>query len=328
MNPRHPSSRSRVGATVLAVALATSAAITPAGADNSANRSARPLTLAVIGDTPYGADQADPTTFQGLLDDIAADPKVRTVLHVGDIKNGSTVCSDEYFQQIYAAFAESKEPVVYTPGDNEWTDCHRTNNGGYDPYDRLDVLRETFFAEPGRALGRRPKVLTNQGGGYVENVRWVESRVVFTTVHVVGSNNGLAPWTGDLETAANVARREAEVAERIEAAVAWIDDAFDTAEATGAHGVVVAMQADTFATTPMLSGFVEVMDRLEERAAGLDGETLLLRGDTHKYLADQPFDAAPNLTRIVVEGGTVDEWLRLAIDPRAEDLFTWERIER
>ena len=29
----------------------------------------------------------------------------------------------------------------------------------------------------------------------VENVRWSESRVVFATLHVVGSNNGLAPWT-------------------------------------------------------------------------------------------------------------------------------------
>lgn len=316
-----------VMAIVLAAALATSSA-TQAGAASVADRSATPLTLAVIGDTPYGADQADPATFVGLLDGIAADPKVRTVVHLGDIKNGSTVCSDEYFEQIARAFAASKEPVVYTPGDNEWTDCHRTNNGGFDPYERLDAVRETFFAEPGRALGRRPKALTSQAGEFSENVRWSESKVVFTTVHVVGSNNGLDPWTGALETPENAARREAEVARRIDAAVAWIDAAFDAAEASGARGVVVAMQADTFETTPMPSGFVEIIDRLEERAGGFDGDVLLLQGDTHEYLVDRPLDAAPNLTRIVVEGVTTDEWLRLSIDPRAEELFTWERIER
>lgn len=263
-----------------------------------------------------------------MLADIGSDPKVRRVLHVGDIKNGGTRCDDAYFDQVASSFATSKDPLVYTPGDNEWTDCHRTSNGGYDPYDRLDAVRETFFASPGRSLGRRQMPLASQEGATVENARWVDSRVVFATVHVVGSNNGLAPWTGALETPQNAGRREAEVAARIDAAVAWIDEAFDEAEESGAPGVVVAMQADTFATQPVQSGFVEVIDRLEQRAAGFDGDVLLLQGDTHRYLVDQPLDDAPNLTRVVVEGGTVDEWLRLTVDPRASELFTWERVRR
>ena len=315
---------------VLAVAVATLALAGlsgPAGAGTSANRSAAPVTLAVIGDTPYGADQADPTIFQGLLDDIASDPKVRTVLHVGDIKNGGTTCDDAYFEQIANAFEASREPVVYTPGDNEWTDCHRTNNGGYDPYDRLAALRQTFFAEPGETLGRRPMSVASQGA-MAENVRWTRSRVVLTTVHVVGSNNGLGMWTGALETPGNAARREQEVAARIDAAVAWIDEAFDEAEASDARGVVVAMQADTFATKPMMRGFVEVMERFEQRAATFDGEVLLLQGDTHEYLVDRPFDSAPRVTRIVVQGETVGEWLRLTVDPQGPQLFTWRRMLR
>ena len=320
--------RALFAAAAAVTGLVGSAAAAPAGAGTSANRSARPLTVAVIGDTPYGADQADPAIFRSLLDDIAADPKVRAVVHVGDIKNGSTRCDDAYFDQIAAAFAASPEPVVYTPGDNEWTDCHRANNGAYDPYDRLEELRRSFFAEPGRALGRRAMALASQGGDFVENVRWIGSRVVFATVHVVGSNNGLAPWTGALETPENATRREAEVAARIDAAVAWLDEAFDAAESAGAAGVVVAMQADTFATSPVLPGFVEVVERLEQRAAAFDGEVLLLQGDTHDYRVDQPLAGAPNLIRLVVEGETTAEWLRLTIDPRGEELFTWERILR
>jgi hypothetical protein len=35
---------------------------------------------------------------------------------------------------------------------------------------------------------------------------------------------------------------------------------------------------------------------------------------------------AKNLTRIVVEGGTVGEWLRLTVDPRTPEIFSWERV--
>lgn len=325
----------RTALAALAVIISLSTAMSTAGAaagptpGAAANRSAKPLTIAVIGDTPYGADQATAAPLDGLLADIADDPKVRSIVHLGDIKNGGTSCDDAYLDQVAASFARSKEPVVYTPGDNEWTDCHRTSNGSFDPYDRLAEVRDTFFSRPDRALGGRNKALASQGGEFLENVRWAESRVVFATVHVVGSNNGLAPWTPPLETPENAARREAEVARRIDAAVAWINDAFDTAEASGAEGVLIGMQADTFfRDNETARGFVEVNETLEARASGFAGEVLLLQGDTHRYLVDQPFETAPNLTRIVVEGTTVDEWLRLTVDPRAEDLFTWERIQR
>ena len=39
--------------------------------------------------------------------------------------------------------------MIYVPGDNEWTDCHRANNGGYDPLERLAFLRAMFY--PGRS---------------------------------------------------------------------------------------------------------------------------------------------------------------------------------
>ena len=36
-----------------------------------------------------------------------------------------------------AGFPAVADPVVYTPGDNEWTDCHRASAGGYLPTERL-----------------------------------------------------------------------------------------------------------------------------------------------------------------------------------------------
>jgi len=112
------------------------------GGDSNYGGPLRPLTLAVVGDSPYGTAQVG--MFPSLVADINADPRVKRVLHLGDIKNGSSVCSDEYFATIRGYFDAFEDPLVYTPGDNEWTDCHRANNGGYLPTERLDAVRAAF----------------------------------------------------------------------------------------------------------------------------------------------------------------------------------------
>ena len=297
-------------------------AVAPAGAGTPTNSSANRVTVAVIGDVPYGVDQE--ATFDHLIAAINADPKVREAIHVGDIKSGSTTCTDARFAAVRAAFDTFEDPLIYTPGDNEWTDCHRVNNGGYDPLARLDTIRSMFFSEPGEALGRHPMTVDYQPD-LVENVSWVESRVAFATLHVIGSDNGLAPWTGIGETMPTD-DQAAEVEARIAAAVEWVDETFDTAESRGLDGVVLAMQADTFQPAPS-SAQVAVIDRIAERTAAFDGQVLLLQGDSHTYLVDNPLGLG-NFTRIVVHGETLPfEYLRLTIDPRDPELFSWERVQ-
>lgn len=311
-------------ASAAALVLAASGAAV-AGNGTPVNDSANALTVAVIGDTPYGSEQL--AQFPALVDDVNADPKVDLVVHLGDIKSGSTVCSDEYFATMSSNFGAFKDPLVYTPGDNEWTDCHRTNNGGYDPLERLAKIRSVFFSDPGVSLGGRKKHVLTQSG-YPEDQLWLQSQVVFSVVHVVGSNNSRSAWTPPLETPANAARRTAEADAREAAALAWIDETFDLAEAQDAAGVVLGMQADTFiGSNEAAPAFKAIVDRIGERAADFGRPVLLLQGDTHVFTVDQPYAAAPNLTRIVVQGETASEWLRLTIDPRADRLFTWERIQ-
>jgi hypothetical protein len=246
------------------------------------------------------------------------------VLHVGDIKSGSTQCTDEYFQTMFSLFGTFKDPLVYTPGDNEWTDCHRPNNGGYDPLERLTAVRQVFFAEPGTTLGGRNKQVLTQPS-YPENQLWLQSRVAFSTVHVVGSQNNLAPWTN--ETPAQRDARMAEANARIAAAIQWIDATFALAQADDAAGVVLTMQADTFfAENETSPGFAAIVSRLEQRATQFTRPVLLIQGDTHDYLIDTPLAGAPNLTRVVVEGETASEWLRVTVNPRTPRVFSWERV--
>ncbi len=276
-------------------------------------------TLSIIGDTPYGDAQVQ--QFPLLVADVDRQPDVRAVVHLGDVKSGSSTCTDERFLSVRGLFNTFDDPFVITPGDNDWTDCHRANNGAFVPTERLAKFREVFYPRPGRTLGGKAMKVETQASDprfrrYVENQRWETGGAVIATVHVVGSRNGLAPWTPD-----QPALRLAEVAERDEANLAWIDAAFDRAHHADARGVVLAMQADTFASAGP-AGFEKVLARIAARAAAFDGPVLLLQGDTHTYKTDQPL---PNVTRIVVEGETAAEWLRLRIDGDLPGLFSWTR---
>ena len=276
-----------------------------------------PLTLAVIGDTPYGEEQE--AAFPALVEAIDRSGDVDLVLHVGDIKTGSSTCSAQRFRRLRRLFQTFAVPFVYTPGDNEWTDCHRPEAGGHDPQERLALLRRTFYPRPGRSLGDRPLRVESQSSQrgfepFVENALWTAQRVVFATVHVVGSDNGR-----DLEGGRRAFRQ------RLAAALAWIDRTFRQAARPTTKGVAIALHADMFAAPPS-PAFEAVIRRLEQRAAAFDGPVLLLNGDTHRYRLDRPFETAPNLTRIVVQGETTKEWLRVDVDPRAPRVFSWDRL--
>src|SRR5262249_4938575 len=112
------------------------------------------FTLAVIGDTPYG--DAKLAELPSLIALINSDPAVQMVVHLGDIKAGkNSPCTDSYFENIRKLFDTFVDPLVYTTGDNEWTDCHvaTKNNGLFTPTERLVAVRKKFFPVAGQTLG-------------------------------------------------------------------------------------------------------------------------------------------------------------------------------
>ena len=236
--------------------------------------SKEPYTIAVIGDMPYGP--AKFTELPSLLALIDADPKVSLVVHLGDIKAGSSSpCTDEYFASVEALYDGLKDPFVYTPGDNEWTDCHvaSKNNGLYTPTERLQAIRALFFPVAGQTLGSRKKqVLTQaddpENSAYVENAIWMESQVVFATLNITGSNNDKASWGSPLPAdAANYPSQADEQVSRAQANRAWLDKAFAIAAEQDAAGVVLAFQADMWDATSALSGFDDLVQQIGHLAA-------------------------------------------------------------
>lgn len=210
------------------------------------------------------------------------------------------MCNDTYFRYIKKDyFNKIVMPVVYTPGDNEWTDCHRVSNGQYNPLERLNKLRSMFFNPPSMASGGKRKLsVTSQAfqspyEAYVENTMWQEEAVVFGTVHIVGSNNDRRTWN-QLDEGDRTDDRVDEYTERDDAAIKWIETIFTRAMTTGAEGVVIFTHAGMWAPYELandipLYGFDRVVQSLNRWSAKFDKPVWLINGDSHDFSIVHPF---------------------------------------
>jgi hypothetical protein len=263
-----------------------------------------------IGDTSYiSSSQLDQ-----LVDRINRQ-SIRFTIHVGDIKSGSTLCSDEMFARVYSQFMAFDKPLIYTPGDNEWTDCHRKNNGPYDPIERLQKIRGQFFSSD-QSLGRQSLTLEQQSAqaafrGFPENRRWSVENISFATIHMVGSNNNDQP---ELPSSSEFKLRN-------EANIAWMKETFAIARKQNNKAIVFAMQADTFydPSKPLESGFVDWMAVFQQEMSSWKNPVLLIQGDSHVFKVDRPLEgkgAGLDLVqRLVVPGAQQTDAVMIEVDP-------------
>ena len=284
----------------------------------------RPATFsfAALGDAPYSLDQA--LKYRIVLTDIAAHD-LSAVVHIGDLFVGS--CGTERYRRRLTEFAGLPHPVVYTPGDNEWTDCAKTPWRAMEPLERLGALRSVFFNEPGLSLGGRPMALEAQSryegfSEFPENVRWVHEGVVFGTVHLVGSWNGKQSAEGFSDASVFESER------RMSAAVHWVGRIFAEAIGIGAEAVVIAFHAEPGFTLapnhPYRATYGPFLEALRDGARAFERPVLAVHGDLHEFTVDRPVDGAPNLTRLQVPGAPNVGWVRVSVEPGAPEPFRFE----
>ncbi|MEO1494228.1 MAG: metallophosphoesterase [Pseudomonadota bacterium] len=294
----------------LGIGFAAGLALVPAPAK------AEDFSFVALGDMPYGDPEKVYGRFEALIDAVnAASPDL--VLHIGDTKSGGTPCSDAMLDDQLAFMNTFRAPLLYTPGDNEWTDCHRKNAGGFDPLDRLAYIRETYFADPGATLGgARVKVQTQAKRGFPENARMMHKGVGFITAHVVGSNNNF-----EIRDPAAVA----EFFERDRATTGWMRQSFETF--ADADAIVLAIHADmfefdfnAFGKERWLrhSGFARFGPALQKAASAFAKPVLLIYGDSHKHVVFRPFpETAPNVTALEVFGAKNMHAVEVTVDTKA-----------
>ncbi len=320
-SPR-PYSRVCTNFTAIALALVFVSAARPA---TPTPTTAKRFTFAVIGCVPYASYNDGGAAFPRLIAEINRHSPAFTV-HVGDTLASSENATDALLLHRRDEFNTFDGPLIYTPGDNEWTDTHTAAAGRHDPLERLAKIRELYFAEE-RSLGKTPIPLVTQRRDepfkkFVENARWSRGGVVFATVHVVGSSNNNQPA---------VPGAVAEWHERDAADEAWVRATFAEARATGAPGVALFFQADPFAADAgrpgYAAGFEKFLKTVEEEARAYAKPVLLVHADEHRYRLDLGMrfaagaDPVPNVTRLETFGDDNIHDSLVLVDPASVQVF-------
>lgn len=285
------------------------------------------FTFVALGDMPYGPREQAYSAFRALIAEINHRAPVFTI-HVGDTKSGVDPCSDQELLTQRDFMNSFTSALIYTPGDNEWTDCHRLLAGAYDPLERLAFIRTHYFPTD-ESLGERPIRLERQADlmpgfePFVENSRFRHDGVWFITAHVVGSNNNL-----DDDPDSDATR---EFLPRDKANRLWLTDSFDKAMAADAGAVVIAIHADMFGdgfdpqreTFARASGFRNFGKTLVARARSFRKPVLLLFGDSHEFRVFHPFPhSAGNLTAVEVYGAELMHAVAVTLRLDPTPMFT------
>ena len=327
----------------LGTAMLASVSVTATLAQDAGVKPATGYSFALWGDMPY-AKADDQPKIPSLIEDMnAAD--IAFSIYDGDIKDGSSRCTDDIYTDAAAMFDSFEKPVVYVPGDNEWTDCHRTNNGGYDNLERLDHLRKVMFASP-ETFGKQKMVPEHQGKPgkvYSENVRFSKGGALFVGLNIPGSNNNKVD---DEKSCTKKSARDqkqcdadnAEYEARDKANLDWLAGSFDKAKAEDAKGLMIVIQGDPGFDIPETEdtdesrekgrdGYAPFLDALIKQTEAFDGQVVLVHGDTHFFKIDKPLIDAThmlaNFTRVETFGSPNVHWIKVDVDPTSRDVFTF-----
>jgi hypothetical protein len=279
------------------------------------------------------------------------------VVHVGDMQSSpsdhyaspatsSLPCTDEKYEALYMSFQSVKHPVILTPGDNDWTDCHLIRESQVDPLERLAKVR-TMFYPAGRSLGQRTIAVENQAtvpqfAKFQENLRWTIHGVTFGTLHIVGSNDNLG----------RTAEMDSEHAERKAANLAWMRSLFAEAKRSDSRGLVLMAHANLGFENywpkepraryfrPFIprgqplpfrpAAFDEYVEALAEELESYDKPVAFLHGDTHLFRIDKPLygkkteRSFENFTRVETFGDPNTHWVRITVDAEEPQLFRFD----
>ena len=344
--PRRVSAAFVIAAAVAAVAVGAYASLASGAGPTTPGQGKGPdtYTIGLFGDMPYNA--LGRAQYPNLLADInAAD--VSFSVFDGDLKaGGDGACADSLYTTAIDNFNSLTRPLVWLPGDNDWTDCwgrYGPGTGGFDPLERLGHERQLFDATD-QSLGQKTLTLareSSEGGQYSiysENVRWSYGPVVYIGLDVQGSNDNY-PYTGvDGETRSQteIDRQRVEETARKAADIHWLDEGFALAKQTGAKGVMVLWQADPnfnneqhLADTRSYDAFADYVNALRTDTINFSGQVSLVHGDSHYFKVDKPLNNASggvlqNFTRVETFGARNTHWVTATIEPNDANLFAFE----
>lgn len=280
---------------------------------------AAPFAFATLGDTQDMSDEGQ-ERLNSLIESVNQ-RQPSFVVHIGELKGGGDSCHDEYYQRLLRTANRFNNPLVYVPGDNDWTDCFHSQ---FDPLERLDYLRKQLYPEP-VSLGKTVMPLTRQSvqsdfRDFPENVWWQQGEVLFASFHNVGTNNNL--YTNSQAIQEHLRRNAANLA--------WLDQIFE--RASSAKALVIFTHANIrFDALPWdPTGYDTFRAALIDHVRKYDRPVLFVHGDTHKHKIDKPlkYNGKPiaNFTRLEVFGSPDLGVIYVHVHPETEHVFRFEPV--
>jgi hypothetical protein len=338
----------RQAARVLLLVAAASLLVASLSNSAFAGDDREPYAIGLWGDLPYNSIQAT-VGVPNLIADMNSQNLAFTA-HDGDLKSGSSECTDAVYAQALGYFGSLKAPAAFTPGDNDWTDCDRT--AGYWSLVQLDKERALFFSTS-FTLGQHklrqqvqstPLCLGVSGNvPCLENRRWTYNGVTYATLNIQGSCNNLCDTAPDpnefaARNAADIAWMQdtfADAAKRHSAAIMFISQADPGFDATDATRGPVRDPLTLAETDGQPDGFQAFLVALRDQVIAFKKPVAYVHGDSHYFRVDRPFLNATgqrleNFTRVETFGdnqanGTNDvNWLKVFVDPRSREVFSYQ----
>jgi hypothetical protein len=321
------------------------------GGNGATNKKTFEYAIGLWGDLPYSTEQ-EQKGIPSLLADMNQ-AQLEFTVHDGDLKAGSgSPCDDALYERALGWFSSLEGAAMFTPGDNDWTDCDRPANGGFNSRERLDHERQLFFSTP-YSLGTHPIrqevqstpacLGVNGPTACVENRRWTVKGVTYATVNVQGSCNNLCDTAPD----------PAEEAARDAADIAWLRETFAEATRNRSAGIMIIGQADPgfdgsdVTRTPLRDprtlaetdgqpdGYKSFLTALRDLTVAFRGPVVYVHGDSHYFRIDKPLQDAQgrrleNFTRVETFGDNAPNglndvhWVKALVDPHSRDVFAFQ----
>ena len=306
--------------------------------------------IGLWGDLPYSDAQAQ-SGVPNLIDDMN-DQHLEFTVHDGDLKAGNAItgsvtptnCANPLYAQGLGYLNSLDAPAMFTPGDNDWTDCDRPSNGAFNSLERLDYERQVFFSTS-KSLGKRTMKQQVQTDalcmGYtvahvpcVENRRWTVKGVTYVTVDIQGSCNNLcdtAPRPADDAAFADATEHDSAAV----MVIGQADPGFDLSDATRAPIRDPKTLAETDANSGALDGYQSFLLELRAQTIAFKKPVVYVHGDSHYFRGDKPLlDATgrrlENFTRVetfgdnAANGNNDVHWVKALVDPKSRDVFAFQ----
>ena len=308
-----------------------------------------PYAIGLWGDLPYNSAQAT-VGVPNLIADMNSQNLAFTA-HDGDLKSGSSECTDAVYTQALGYFGSlelpppSRRATMTGPTATALRDTLRwrssTRNG--------HLFFSTSFTLGQRKLRQQvqstPLCLGVSGNvPCVENRRWTYGGVTYATLNIQGSCNNLCDTAPDPN----------EYAARNAADIAWMLDTFAEAAKRHSAAIMFIAQADPgFDATDATRGPVRDPLTLVEtdglptafspfwlpcaiKSSRFKKPVVYVHGDSHYFRVDKPFlDSTgrrlENFTRVETfgdhqENGTNDvNWLKVFVNPRSREVFSYQQ---